>query len=124
VRVLDTSVAIDYLRDDERAAAVVEPLVAGDPLVASEVTRFEILVGVLPPERDLVEAFFEQLVWVPVDEGVARRGAALARTYRASHGGIEDADYLIAATAVELQAGLLTTNARHFPMFKGLRPAY
>jgi len=37
---------------------------------------------------------------------------------------IDTADYLIAATAIVLDAPLLTTNVRHFPMLKGLRPAY
>lgn len=40
------------------------------------------------------------------------------------HSGIDDADYLIAATAISLEADLLTTNVRHFPMLEGLRPAY
>jgi predicted nucleic acid-binding protein len=43
---------------------------------------------------------------------------------RLSHSGIDDADYLIAATAIVLDADLLTTNTRHFPMLKGLRPPY
>jgi predicted nucleic acid-binding protein len=31
---------------------------------------------------------------------------------------------VIAATALELDARLLTTNVRHFPMLPGLEPAY
>jgi hypothetical protein len=37
---------------------------------------------------------------------------------------IDAADYLIAATALLLEAELLTTNVRHFPMLTGLEPAY
>ena len=55
---------------------------------------------------------------------VARVGGELARRYRPSFGGIEDVDYLIAATALILEAELLTTNVKHFPMFDGLEPAY
>ncbi|HSS77889.1 MAG TPA: type II toxin-antitoxin system VapC family toxin, partial [Thermoanaerobaculia bacterium] len=33
-------------------------------------------------------------------------------------------DYLIAATTLLLDADLLTTNVRHFPMIDGLQPAY
>jgi hypothetical protein len=51
-------------------------------------------------------------------------GGALARRYRPSFSGIEDVDYLIAATALVLDAELLTTNVKHFPMFAGLQPAY
>jgi predicted nucleic acid-binding protein len=55
---------------------------------------------------------------------VARSAAALAREHRRAHSGIDDADYLIAATALLLDAELLTTNVRHFPMLEGLSPAY
>ncbi len=46
------------------------------------------------------------------------------RVRRGSHSGIDDADYLIAATANILDAPLLTTNVRHFPMFEGLTRPY
>jgi hypothetical protein len=37
---------------------------------------------------------------------------------------LDDADYLIAATALLLEADLLTTNVRRFPMLPGLQPPY
>lgn len=43
---------------------------------------------------------------------------------RSSHRGIDDVDYLIAATAIVVDADLLTTNVRHFPMFPDLQPPY
>jgi predicted nucleic acid-binding protein len=91
---------------------------------ASEITRFELLSGLRPGEEEEVERLSSELGWVPVTEKVARQAASLARTYRASHAGIEDGDYLIAATAIELGAELLTTNVRHFPMLAGLQAAY
>lgn len=118
---LDTSVAIDYLRGREPALAVVE---ASDELLASEITRYEVLVGMKPGEEQATEDLLALPGWVPVDERIARRAAALAREHCAAHSGIEDADYLLAATALELDARLLTTNAKHFPMLPGLAPAY
>jgi hypothetical protein len=122
---VDSSVAIDYLRDRAEAVEVVESL-AATPLWmgASEIVRFEILAGIRPGEVEGVESLFAQLGWVPVDESISRRAAALTREHRTALGGIEDADYLIAATALELEAQLLTANVRHFPMLKGLEPAY
>lgn len=61
---------------------------------------------------------------VPVGEEVARAAGSLAQRHRRSHSGIDDADYLIAATTLLLEADLLTTNVRHFPMITGLEPAY
>jgi predicted nucleic acid-binding protein len=48
----------------------------------------------------------------------------LAREYPPAYRGIDDADYLITATSVILDAELLTMNVRHFPMLGGLAPAY
>jgi predicted nucleic acid-binding protein len=125
VKVLDTSVAIDHLRGVEPAVKVLTQIVeAGEPILASEVVRFELLAGVRPREVDALELFFSALSWVPVGEDVARTAATLAQNHRRSHSGIDDADYLIAATTLLLDAELLTTNVRHFPMLKGLRPAY
>ncbi len=59
-----------------------------------------------------------------IDTTIARTAALFARRYRRSHTGIDDADYLIAATAVVADAELLTTNVRHFPMLRGLSTPY
>ena len=104
MKLVDTSVAIDYLRDDERAVGVIEPLLRSDvPIVASEIVRFELLSGMRPDEERVTEEFFDEVLWIDVDEGIAR---------------------LIAATAITLEADVLTTNVRHFPMLGGLTPAY
>ena len=75
-------------------------------------------------EAEATEAFLSQLTWVPVEESVSRRAAELARRFQAAYPGIEDVDYLVAATVLELAADLLTTNPKHFPMFPGLAPPY
>jgi predicted nucleic acid-binding protein len=125
VKLLDTSVAIDHLRGVESAVAVLTQIIEADePILASEIVRFELLAGVRDRKVDALELFFSALSWVPVGEDVSRTAAALARDHRRSHSGIDDADYLIAATTLLLDAELLTTNVRHFPMLKGLRPAY
>jgi predicted nucleic acid-binding protein len=55
---------------------------------------------------------------------VARTAGTLAQLHRRSHSGIDDADHLIAGTALLLEADLLTTNVCHFPMIPGLEAAY
>jgi len=69
-------------------------------------------------------AVFSAVSWVSVGEDVARAAGELARKYRRANSGIDDADYLIAATALLLEAELLTTNVRHFPMLPGIQPPY
>jgi hypothetical protein len=125
VKLLDTSVAVDHLRGVPAATALLDGAIRSrEPVVASELTRFELLAGVREAELDALETFFSALTWVAVDEQVARVAGHLTRRYRRSHTGIDAVDYLIAATALVLDAELLTTNTRHFPMLRGLRRPY
>ena len=125
MKLLDTSVAIDHLRGSSPAVDLLSGLIeVEEPLLASEVVRFELLAGVREKEVEALEHFFSALSWVPVGEEVARAADSLAQRHRGAHSGIDDADYLIAATALLLDAELLTTNVRHFPMIAGLASAY
>jgi len=125
VKVLDTSVAVDHLRGTASAVDLLSGLIeAGEDLLASEIVRFELLAGVRGEEEEALEQFFSALSWVPVGEKVVRAAGTLARSHRRAHSGIDDADYLIAATALLLKAELLTTNVRHFPMLPGLTAVY
>ena len=125
MKLLDTSVAVDHLRGRQEAVALLDGLLDADELLlASEVVRFELLAGVREGEVEALEQFFTALSWAPVGEEVARAAGDLARQHRRAHSGIDDADYLIAATAILLEADLLTTNVRHFPMLVGLAAPY
>jgi hypothetical protein len=58
-----------------------------------------------------------------VDTEIARLAGLWKRDHGPSHGtGLADA--LIAATASKCGASLKTLNTKHFPMIRGLRPAY
>jgi predicted nucleic acid-binding protein len=75
-------------------------------------------------ERADVARLFGVVTMVPVSDAIAQRAGAHLRAHRRSHQGIDLADYLIAATVDVHDAVLATLNVKHFPMFKGLRPAY
>jgi predicted nucleic acid-binding protein len=125
VKLLDTSVAVDHLRGAAPAVELLGRLTEEDEtLAASELVRFELLAGVRPNELSALEQFFSALVWLPVEEDVARTAGLLARKYRQAYNGIDDIDYVIAATAIILDADLLTTNVRRFSMMPGLRSPY
>lgn len=122
---LDTSVLVDHLRDDRRA---VDLLIAaterGDELWSCVVTRAELRRGMRSSERAATTILFDALAWVDVSLDIADRAGAMARTYRTSHAGVDIADFLIASSAEELNARLVTRNVKHFPMFPGLEPPY
>ncbi len=122
--VVDANVLIDIVRGDARAEAALIEAARSGAVYASEIARFEVLVGMRPAERARTETLFGALTWVPVGERQARKAAEFRAAWAQSHGGIDDADYLIAATAEILEATVLTRNVEHFPMFPGLESAY
>lgn len=125
MKLIDTTVAVDHLRGVRPARELLTRFVESEePICTSELVRFELMAGVRDNELETLEQFFAALTWIPVTEEIARSAGAMAREFRAAYGGIDDVDYLIAATARILDAALVTTNVRHFPMLPGLRPAY
>jgi predicted nucleic acid-binding protein len=84
----------------------------------------EVLRGLRSEERSPAERLFQRLRWILVDEAVSRLAGDMGRHLRRSHTGIGVADLIIAATSEHLGSELATTNVRHFPMFRGLRPPY
>jgi predicted nucleic acid-binding protein len=122
--VVDTSVLIDVLRGERAAAAVLREAREAGPLQASEVTRLEVLAGSRAREEDATRTLFGAFVWHPLDEGIAEIAGELGRQWLPGNSGIDSADLAIAATAVALDAQLLTRNVKHFPMFAGLSAPY
>lgn len=120
--VVDTSILIDVLRGTDNAAAWISGL--DEIPVCSEITRTEVIRGVRAAERTRTERLLQALQWIEIDERISRRAGELGRRFRRSHTGLAVADLVIAATALELDAHLATTNVRHFPMFTRLRAPY
>jgi predicted nucleic acid-binding protein len=88
------------------------------------VSRVEVLQGLRSSERAGAERLFALMRWIPVDEPIARAAGELGRRYRRSHAGVEVSDLIVAATAEQFDLPLATANAKHYPMFRGLRPPY
>lgn len=121
---VDTSILIDVLRGERAAATVLREAREGGLLHASEVTRLEVLAGMRAKEESATRALFGAFVWHPLDERVAEVAGELGRDWLPRNHGIDSADLAIAATAMELDAKLLTRNVKHFPMFHDLRSPY
>ena len=118
-RLFDSTILISHLRGDERATQQLLEAAGPGPL-ASVISRAEIEGGMRSSEREGVARLFEGLALIPVTDAIVRRAGAELRAFRRSHSGIDLADYLIAATALEHGLELVTLNVRHFPMFGGL----
>lgn len=121
---VDTSVLIDVLRGEVTAGTVLRDARRAGPLHASEVTRLEVLAGMRTTEETATRSLLAIVEWHPLDSQVAELAGELGRRWLPSNRGIDSADLAIAATAVLLDAPLLTRNVKHFPMFAGLSAPY
>ncbi len=119
---LDTDVLIEYLRGRPKAIEYLEGLTSD--LCISVISVAELFAGVEGSEEERsVKQFLLAFAVLPVTERVARLGGLYRRDFGSTHGtGLADA--LIAATAEESGASLVTFNRRHFPMVSRLTVPY
>ena len=122
--VFDSTILIAHLRGIQPATDLLRTAVAEGEAAVSVLSRVEIEGGMRSSERGAVSRLFAALRLEPVTDVIARRAAEHLRTYRRSHPGIDVVDYVVAATADVLEANLLTLNVKHFPMVRGLKPAF
>ena len=119
---LDTDVLVDFFRGHSKAVAFVK---ARCPrIILSSIVIAELYAGVKgDAEQAALENFISLFRVVPVSAEIAKAGGLYKRDYGKSHG-IGLADAILAATAEAENAELKTLNAKHYPMLKGLKPAY
>ena len=119
---LDTCVLLDVLRGDVAALRATRAL-AEKPYVCA-VSLLELYAGVKSQREEArVDRLLAMFYWAPIDTSVYRHAGHFLRHYHASHG-IDAPDALIAATVEHHGLTLATLNVKHFPMLKGLKPAY
>src|SRR5882672_4883713 len=68
-----------------------------------------------------IDAFLRDLEIVPFDEICARHFGTIGSALAGQGTPIGDLDVLIAATAISVQATLVTNNVKHFARVRGLR---
>lgn len=119
---LDTSVLIDHLRGYEPATIFLETVLnSGVPAAVSTITEMELYAGKsmdLPDMEQSVISLLTLFKVIPVNSSIARQAGSLLRSYR--HQGLTPIDAVIASTAMENNANLITRNIKHFRMVKGL----
>ncbi|MHC4565161.1 MAG: PIN domain-containing protein [Planctomycetota bacterium] len=119
---LDTDVLVDFFRGHSKAVALVNA--RSSRIILSSIVVAELYAGVRgDSEEAALENFISLFRIVPVNAEIARAGGLYKRDYVKSHG-IGLADAILAATAEAENAELKTLNTKHYPMLKGLRPAY
>lgn len=110
---IDTDVLIWLFRGRESARRAVE---RADRVELSAVTYMELVQGMRDKgELRLFRKTVHDRAWTvrPLSENVSHRAILYVETYALSHG-LQLADALIAATAVESGTALMTANTKHY----------
>jgi predicted nucleic acid-binding protein len=118
----DTDVLVDFLRGHNKAVAFVSAHEAC--IILSAIVVAELYAGAKgDAELAILQDFVSLFRVVPVDTEIAKAAGLYQRDYGRSHG-VGLADAVLAATAQAENADLKTLNTKHYPMLKGLKPAY
>jgi predicted nucleic acid-binding protein len=114
---LDTGIVMRHLRNEKRAQDFLSFLEQIGEISLSAITYMEILVLCRPHEEESTKIFFERVPPLAVSKEVAHKAASLISKYPDVFGkqiGRGTPDALIAATAWQREAILVTLNTRQF----------
>ena len=115
---LDSNVLILHLREDPEVVALLTRWATQHDLYISVLTRTEILAGMRSQEEGLTMNLLNSLTNLTVDRFIADRAGRLIYDYAQRGFQVSFPDALIAATALERDLTLVTTDAQHFPMLE------
>ncbi len=119
---LDTDVLVDFFRGYSKAVSFVNA--NSSRIILSSIVVAELYAGVKgDAEQAIIEKFVSLFRVIPLDVEIVKAGGLYKRDYGKSHG-VGLADAVLAATAELENAELKTLNNKHYPMIKGLSPAY
>ena len=118
--VVDTDILIDASRAMDEALACLDQIEDRLILAVSVVTEMELVVGCRDKaELRSLDRFLNRFQVIRLNEQVSDSGVELLRRYRLSHG-LLIADALIAASALVLEAPLVSKNQRDYRFIAGL----
>ena len=119
---LDTDVLVDFFRGYSKAVSFVNA--NSGRIILSSLVVAELYAGVKgDAEQATIDKFVSLFRVIPLDGEIAKVGGIYKRDYGKSHG-VGLADAIVAATAELENAELKRLNIKHYPMIKGLSPAY
>lgn len=116
LRVLDTTVLIDFLRGRPVVNRVLALRGTGDSPATTAVNVEEIVRGLRHTEAEAARRLFAGLLVLPIDAETAWLAGTWRRSYAERGVTLHQADCLIAAAAVRHHAPLATGNPQDFPM--------
>jgi predicted nucleic acid-binding protein len=112
---IDTDIAIDYLRGSQDAARLLEQLWNDDLANLSILSVYELYTGMRASENYDTENFVNACNIEPVTMPAAKKAGEMYRHWRGKGITITSIDCLIAATALLKKHKIATRNKAHYP---------
>lgn len=113
---LDTTILIDLFRGRLEAISFLEKLSDEGAFYICPIIVAEVFSGARPEELSMVEEFFGEMNYCPIEYRTAKRAGLYRRDFRKKGITLGTSDAIIAAVAVDHSLTLVTKNVRHFPM--------
>ncbi len=114
---LDTTILIDHLRGGPEAAELITTLASqGHQLGPCCINVAELYSGLNPGEQARAERLVDSLDFYEITREAAKQAGRFRYDFARRGIPLSSADTLIAATAMEEVATLITANVRDFPM--------
>lgn len=112
---IDSDVAIDFLRGAEYAKNLLIPLWEENKAYLSVLSIYELQSGMKENEKEKTNNFITACNIELVTQDVAVKAGELFRSYRKSGNTVDSIDCLIAATAIVKRFKVATRNVKHYP---------
>lgn len=116
MKLIDSDIVIDHFHGHRATLEYfAENLAAGETLAIAVVTLTELMGGMRAGEEERTERTLRLFAILNVTEAIGRHASEYLRQFRRTHH-LELGDALIAATAHQYDAELITRNLKHYPM--------
>lgn len=115
VVLIDTDIAIDYLRGEQSIMPLVNSLWQDGNAALSVMSVYELVAGMRDKEKPVTMNFIAACSVLEVTEEIAAKGGELYRKYRGKGITLAPLDCLIAATAMVKGCKVATRNVKHYP---------
>ena len=113
--IIDTDVAIDFLRGNNYAKEVISKLFGSSLAHLSILSVYELHAGMRENERTKTQDFINACKIELVTMDIAIKAGELRRDYRGKGITLTSIDCLIAATAITYKFKIATRNLNHYP---------
>jgi predicted nucleic acid-binding protein len=116
LRVLDSTVLIDFLRGRPAVGRVMALRASGDVPATTAINVEEIVRGLRAAETEAASLLFSGLIVLPIDSRAAWQAGTWRRNFAARGLTLYQSDCLVAATTWTHEGTLATGNPKDFPM--------